>query len=249
MTDGLKRNWTHQDYLLRGRTAPWCSVWTTRNWMQLLYETSTLSALPKMDERMDALVNETIFSVYAAGSKHWQDKMARKDKKAALPSFQGLFCFVTFRGLSDYTMHTLYFLRRDVHDPIPFQMAICSRIFGSHYQFFHEPEKIIWQVQTFQKLLRQTRTTRQLREHEILRAWMDNFAYVRRPGRLGISAQTTNATRGFKPAKQATELKSIRGLCNVYWRDIPTFAQIGTPRSKTLKKDEPPQSYKLSTKR
>jgi RNase H-like domain found in reverse transcriptase len=55
------------------------------------------------------------------------------------------------------------------------------------------------------------------------------------PGKLQVDQSKTASGRNANPPRTRTELRSFLGLCNVYRRFIPNFAQLASPLTNMLK--------------
>lgn len=60
-----------------------------------------------------------------------------------------------------------------------------------------------------------------------------------RPRRLENASHTRNAIKGLNASRNATEIKSFLGLCNVLRHFVPSFARNVSPLSDKLRTTQP----------
>ena len=65
------------------------------------------------------------------------------------------------------------------------------------------------------------------------------LAHTITPGRLHVAAKTVEAVRGFTPPRTQTDIRSFLGMCNLYRRFVPNFAQRAAPLNALLTKGQP----------
>lgn len=56
------------------------------------------------------------------------------------------------------------------------------------------------------------------------------------PGKLAVSAKTSEAVSNFKPLKTTTNVRSFLSLCSAFRRFVPHFSRVSSPVNKKLTK-------------
>ena len=75
---------------------------------------------------------------------------------------------------------------------------------------------------------------------------VDYLGHFIRPDLLEVATKNTAAIEGFGEPKTQMHLRSFLGVCNVYRRFVPNFAQVSVPLNELLKKGAPVELLPLN---
>jgi hypothetical protein len=65
---------------------------------------------------------------------------------------------------------------------------------------------------------------------------VDNLGHVVHPGKLAVARKNIEAIARAEHPRTKTELRSFLGMCDVYSKFVPQFAQAAAPLTKLVKK-------------
>jgi hypothetical protein len=85
-----------------------------------------------------------------------------------------------------------------------------------------------------------------MKKFHIFKETVSYLGHVIHPGKLSVAGKNTSALKTSKFPTTQSELRSFLGLCNVYRRFVPGFANIAAPLNEFLRKGERPQLGELS---
>jgi Reverse transcriptase (RNA-dependent DNA polymerase)/RNase H-like domain found in reverse transcriptase len=190
--------------------------------------------LPRMDDCLDSLGEEQVFSTLYANAGYWQVKVAEKDlDKTSFICHAGTYQFKRMPfGL--------------VNAPSTFQRSMDVIISSVKWKFcLVYFDDIIIYSPTFEKhaedldfvlgLLEGAGVTLRLRKCHLFQKKIKYLGHIALPGKLQIDQNKTLSVRQATVPRTRTEMRSFLGLCNVYRRFIPHFAQISSPLTSYLK--------------
>lgn len=104
--------------------------------------------------------------------------------------------------------------------------------------FLPTPDKHIEHVEQVLMLLKHAGVAQYLEKCEFFTNDIYNFGHVILPGRLKLSTQTTDAAHYLKHPASLTEIRSLLGLCSVFWHFVSDLARAAAQLNKKLRKGE-----------
>ena len=194
--------------------------------------------LPRMDECLDSLGEAKYFTTLDANNGYWQIPVAEED-----------------RDKTTFTCHagTYRFLRMPFglcNAPATFQRAMDILLAGLRWKsclvylddiivFSRTAEEHLVHVEEILEKLQDAGVSLKLKKCRFFAETVDYLGHVIRPGLLEVATKNTAAIDGFEEPKTQTHLRSFLGVCNVYRRFVPNFAQVSAPLNELLKKGAP----------
>ena len=194
--------------------------------------------LPRMDECLDSLGEAQYFTTLDANNGYWQIPVAKED-----------------RDKTTFTCHagTYRFLRMPFglcNAPATFQRAMDILLAGIRWKsclvylddiiiFSKEVDEHIKHVEQVLEKLQSAGVSLKLKKCKFFAKTVDYLGHVIRPGLLEVATKNTVAIDGFEEPSTQTHLQSFLGVCNVYRRFVPNFAQVAHLLNVMLKKGAP----------
>ena len=191
-----------------------------------------------MDEWLDTLGEAKYFTTLDANNGYWQIPVAEED-----------------RDKTTFTCHagTYRFLRMPFglcNAPATFQRAMDILLAGLRWKsclvylddiivFSRTAEEHLVHVKEILEKLQDAGVSLKLKKCRFFAETVDYLGHVVRPGLLEVATKNTAAIDGFEEPKTQTHLRSFLGVCNVYRRFVPNFAQVSAPLNELLKKGAP----------
>ncbi len=102
--------------------------------------------------------------------------------------------------------------------------------------FFDDIEDHFGHVREILKILKGAGVSLKLARRKFFTETFQHLGHVIRPGTLSVDEARTAALRGANPPRTETELRYFLGLCNVYRRFVPGFAEVASPLNALLEK-------------
>jgi RNase H-like domain found in reverse transcriptase/Reverse transcriptase (RNA-dependent DNA polymerase) len=202
--------------------------------------------LTRIDECIDSLGDEKIFTTLDFNSGYWQIPVSPEDReKITFTSHEGLYWFLrmpfglrnapaTFQRFVDITLSGLTW-------------KTCLVYLDDIIVFYKAPAEHMAHLYAVLHRLYRAWLTLNLNKCHFFKETVDYLGHVIRPGQLSVAEKNTATLKNSKHPTTQTKLRSFLDLCNVYRRFVRGFAKIAAPLNLLLRKLETPQPGHLSS--
>ena len=194
--------------------------------------------IPRMDECIDSLGEAKVFTTLDCNSGYWQIPVSKRDvEKTAFVSHSGLYQFIRMPfGLTNA--------------PATFQRTLDLILSGYRWKtcLVYLDDVIIFSdnvdlhfkhVEDILRALHKAGVSLKLAKCDFFTSTVKYLGHIIKPGKLEIDNTATAALTKLEHPETQSELRSFLGLCNVYRRFVPNYAQIAAPLTDLLKKGRP----------
>ena len=192
-----------------------------------------------MEDCIDSLGDETIFSTLDCNSGYWQVPVAPADRdKTSFTTFLGTFRFLRMPfGLKNA--------------PATFQRALDIILSGVRWQtclvylddvivFSRTHAEHLRHLDEVLTLLGRAGLSLKLKKCSFFRTKVDYLGHVISPGKLEMALRSKSAFADVTFPQSLTQLRSFLGACNVYRRFVQDFSKIARPLTLLTRKDAKP---------
>ena len=194
--------------------------------------------IPRMDEYIDSLGSASVFTALDANWGYWQVPIRKGDRdKTAFVCHQGLYRFnrmpfgltnapATFQRAVDILLAR-------------FKWRTCLVYLDDIIVFSNNLDDHLSHVREIMRVLQDAGITLKLKKCEFFTDSVKYLGHVIRPGQLSVDEVRVKSLKEAKHPTTQTELPSFLGLCNVYRRFVPKFADVAAPLNHLLRKGQP----------
>ena len=193
--------------------------------------------IPRMDECIDSLGQANIFSSLDCNSGYWQIAMSEEDKKkTAFTSHFGIFQFLRMPfGLKNAPMT---FQRAIDIILAPFKWQSVMVYLDDVIVFSNNADQHLEDLTAVLRLLHNAGMTIKFNKCFFMHETIEYLGHVIRPSELRVADKTVAAVKQMKLPETKTQVRSFLGMCNVYRRFVPKFAEIASPLTALLRKEK-----------